>query len=154
MRTTKRRLLKLEQSFAPPATIADTWGSMARARDAVLRQAELVGESRLAEVTKELDELGPLGLWQELVRSLLLVHGFVQRSDESFAATVARALGISIYDLREYIAQGRIGTALFDRFGEPGIATDSEKHSIGSAPAEKWRVQTESSGRSTSDRIH
>jgi hypothetical protein len=31
---------------------------------------------------------------------------------------------------------------------------DNEKHSIGSAPAQKWRGTMESSGRSASDRIH
>jgi hypothetical protein len=125
MNTITRRLLKLEQAFAPPASIADVWGSLASTRHAILGIAESTRQSSLAEVRTELDELGPIGLWQELVRKLLADRGLFQRSDESFAQTVARALKIDIDELVECIDQGRIGKAVADLFNEPCAGTDN-----------------------------
>lgn len=125
MKTINRRLLKLEQAFVSPPTIDDLWGSMAGARDEILLLAESSGEAHLAEVKHELDEIGPLGLWQELVREPLADRGFIQRSDESFAETVARALNIDIPELVALIHQGRIGKALTNLFNEPRGATDN-----------------------------
>jgi hypothetical protein len=47
-------------------------------------------------------------------------HGFVQRDNESFAETMARALGIGIREFKAQLAQGSIGRALVDRFRSPG----------------------------------
>jgi hypothetical protein len=52
-------------------------------------------------------------------------HGFVQSGNESLAQTMARALGISTHELRICVAEGRIGSALLERFREPGIAADN-----------------------------
>jgi hypothetical protein len=65
----------------------------------------------------ELDQLGPVGLWREGAQAFLADHGFVQARDESFAETMARALDVGIDQLRVLIAQGRIGSALLERFG-------------------------------------
>jgi hypothetical protein len=72
-----------------------------------------------------LEQLGPLGLWREAARGYLSVHGFIQSRSESFAETMARALGISTHELRICIAENRVGAALLERFREPGIAADN-----------------------------
>jgi hypothetical protein len=125
MRTINRRLLKLEQALVSPATIDDMWGSMASARDEILRLAESSGASHLAEVKRELDEIGHLGLWQESVRGLLADRGVFQRNDESFAETVARVLKINIPELVAWIHQDRIGNAFTDLFSEREGAADN-----------------------------
>jgi hypothetical protein len=51
-------------------------------------------------------------------------HGLVQSETECFAATMARALGIDTDELKICIAEGRIGSALVDRFKEPENTTD------------------------------
>jgi hypothetical protein len=125
MRAISRRLEKLEKVFARLADSEDTWGSMAEFRDSLLRLAEQRGEPSAAELREELEQLGPLGLWREAARGYLSDHGFIQSRSESFAETMARALGISTHELRGCIAEGRIGSALLDRFREPGIAADN-----------------------------
>ena len=125
MKTISRRLAKLEEVFAPVVQSEDRWGSMAEFRDALLRQAEQRGEPSVADLRQELEQLGPLGLWRETTRRYLSDHGFVQSEKESFAETVARALGIDTDELRVWIAQGRIGAALLDRFKESRIAADN-----------------------------
>jgi hypothetical protein len=125
MRAISRRLDKLEKVFAPMAESEDTWGSMAEFRDEILRQAEQRGEPPVAELREELERLGPLGFWLETARSYLSDHGFVQSEKESFAETMARALGINTDELRVCIAENRIGSALLERFREPGIAADN-----------------------------
>jgi hypothetical protein len=95
MKAISRRLAKLEKVFAPVVESEDTWGSMAEIRDDLLRQAEQRGEPSVAELREELEQLGPLGLWRETTRSYLSDHGFVQSEKESFAETMARALGIN-----------------------------------------------------------
>lgn len=74
-----------------------------------------------------------LGLWGETARSYLSDHGFVQTEKESFFETMARAFGIDTDELRVYVAENRIGSALLERFGEPENTTDIEEGSIGSA---------------------
>jgi hypothetical protein len=125
MRAISRRLEKLEKVFAPVAEGEDRWGSLAPFRDELLRQGEQGGEPSVAELREVLEHLGPLGLWRETARGYLSDHGFVQGGNESFAATMARALGITIDELRDCIAEGRIGSALLDRFKEPRIAADN-----------------------------
>jgi hypothetical protein len=125
MRAISRRLEKLEKIFGPVPTCEDTWGSMAECRDELLRLAEERGAPSVAELSEELEQLGPLGLWREAARGHLSDHGFVQRESESFAETMARALGINTDELRVCIAENRIGTALLDRFREPLIAADN-----------------------------
>ena len=92
---------------------------MAEFRDEILRQAEQRGEPSVGELTEELEQLGPSGLWREAARGYLSDHGFVQSRSESLAQTMARALGISTHELRICIADGRIGSALLDRFRDP-----------------------------------
>jgi hypothetical protein len=125
MRAISRRLEQLEKVFARVARSEDTWGRMAEFRDEILRQAEQRGDPSVAELSEELEQLGPLGLWREAARGYLSDHGFVQGGNESFAATMARALGIDTDELRVWIAEGRIGSALLERFREPVFATDN-----------------------------
>jgi hypothetical protein len=125
MKAISRRLANLEKVFAPVVENEDRWGSMAEFRDEILRQAEQRGEPSVADLREELEQLGPLGLWRETTRRYLSDHGFVQGGNESFAATMARALGISIDELRVCIAEGRVGAALLDRFREPRTAADN-----------------------------
>ena len=124
MRAISRRLEKLEKVFAPASKSEDTWGSMGEFRDELLRQAEQRGEPSIAELREELEHLGPLGLWRETARGYLSDHGFVQSETECFAATMARALGTSIDELRVCISENRIGSALLERFREPENTTD------------------------------
>ncbi len=44
----------------------------------------------------------------------------MQQAHESFAETMARALGISIQELKAYLMQGSIGKVLLERFAAPG----------------------------------
>jgi hypothetical protein len=118
MRAIGRRLINLEKVFAPAR------GSMAEFRDEILRQAEQRGEPPVGELREELEQLGPSGLWRETARGYLNDHGFVQSEKESFAETMARALGIDTDELKVCIAENRIGSALLARSSEPGIATD------------------------------
>jgi hypothetical protein len=124
MRAIDRRLVKLEKVFAPVLDIEDPWGTIAEFRDKLLRQAEERGAPPVAELSEELEQLGPLGLWREAARGYLSDHGFVQSESESFAETMARALGINTDELRVCIAENRIGSALLERFRGPVIATD------------------------------
>ena len=119
MKAISRRLEQLEKVFARVARSEDTWGSMAEFRDELLRLAEQRGKPSVAELREELEQLGPLGLWRETARGYLSDHGFIQTGNESLAATMARALGISTHELRVCMAEGRIGSALLERFREP-----------------------------------
>ena len=125
MRAIDRRLVKLEKIFAPVLDIEDPWGTMAEFRDKLLRQAEERGAPSVGELSEELERLGLLGLCREAARGYLTDHGFVQ--SESFAETMARALGIRTHDLRVCITEGRIGLALLERFREPRIAADNTR---------------------------
>ena len=125
MKAISRRLAKLETVFAPVPTSEERWGSLAEFRDDLLRQAEQRGEPSVADLRQELEQLGPLGFWRETARSYLSDHGFVQSEKESFAGTMARALGISIDELRVCIGENRIGTALLERFREPPVVADN-----------------------------
>jgi hypothetical protein len=125
MRAISKRLAKLETVFAPVAESEDRWGGMAEFRDDLLRKAEQRGEPPVPELREELERIGPLGLWREAARGFLSDHGFVQSANESFAETMARALGINTDELRVCFAENRIGSALLDRFREPVIATDN-----------------------------
>jgi hypothetical protein len=80
--------------------------------------------SKLVTRAEELEQLGPSGLWLETARGYLCEHGFIQSGKESFAETMARALGINTDELRVCIAENRIGTALLERFREPENTTD------------------------------
>ena len=118
MRTIDRRLVKLEKIFARVADSGNVWGSMVEVRDRLLKLAEQRGEPHVAQLREELEQLGPLGLWREAARGYLSDHGFIQTGNESLAATMARALGLTTHELRNCIAENRIGTALLDRFRE------------------------------------
>ena len=119
MTTISKRLLKLEKMLAPQAIEEDTWGGMAGFRDELFRRADREGDAHAASIRQELDVLGPNGLYCEVVRSFLARHEIVQSGDESFDETIARALGIDTGDLSALIAQGRLGSALLDRFRGP-----------------------------------
>jgi hypothetical protein len=111
--------------FARVARSEDQWGSMAEVRDRLLQLAEERDALSVAAFTEELEQVGPLGLWREAARGYLSDHGFVQSESESFAETMARALGIDTDELRVCIAENRIGSALLERFRDPVIATDN-----------------------------
>jgi hypothetical protein len=98
---------------------------MAEVRDRLLQLAEERDALSVAAFTEELEQVGPLGLWREAARGYLSDHGFVQSESESFAETMARALGIDTDELRVCIAENRIGSALLERFRDPVIATDN-----------------------------
>src|SRR5260370_26585132 len=125
MRALSRRLEKLEKVLARVAKSEDTWGSMAEFRDRLLQLAEQRDAPSIAALREELERIGPSGLWFETARGYLCDHGFVQSGNESLAQTMARALGISTHDLRICIADGRIGSALLERFRGPRIAADN-----------------------------
>jgi hypothetical protein len=58
MKTTSKRLQKLERAFAPQADKEDAWGGMAGVRDEMLRVAARLGEPRCSEIRTELDAWG------------------------------------------------------------------------------------------------
>jgi len=125
MRTITRRLLNLEKVFAPAVQSDENeWGEMAAVRDELLRVAEQQDAASVTQLKEELDGLGPTGLWLEVVRSHLRDNGFVQSDTESFAETMARALGIGVCDLRLWIEQGPVGEALLERFKQHNIASE------------------------------
>src|SRR5579885_2347091 len=109
MKLIDRRIAKLEKTFAPLADRETDWGWLGNCRDELLRRAELLGEQTAAEIKEELDKLGPWGFWRETARCYLREHGFVQSGGESFAETIARALGFSIDELKACMAEGRLG---------------------------------------------
>ena len=123
MRTIARRLTNLEIAFAPRLEQEDPWGSMRPFRDELVLLA--VERGGASELEVELEALGPLGFWREAARGYLSDRGFVQSEKESFAETVARALGINMDELRVWIVENRIGTALLERFREPENTTDN-----------------------------
>ena len=125
MKGISKRLAKLETVFARVAKSEDMWGSMVEVRERLLKLAEQRGEPHVAQLREELEQLGPLGLWREAARGYLSDHGFIQTGNESLAATMARALGLTTHELRNCIAENRIGTALLDRFREPLLAADN-----------------------------
>jgi hypothetical protein len=112
MKAISKRLAKLEEVFSRWVESEDTWGSMAEFRDKLFCLAEQRGAPPVAQVREELEQLGPLGLWREAARGYLSDHGFIQTGNESLAATMARALGITTHELRVCIAEGRIGSSL------------------------------------------
>jgi hypothetical protein len=124
MRAIDKRLVKLEKIFAPVVASEDRWGRMAKFRDELLAQAEQQGATSFAEVGAELERLGPSGLWIAAARGYLSDHGFIQGGNESFAQTMARALGTDTDELRVCIAENRISSALLERFREPENTTD------------------------------
>jgi hypothetical protein len=68
--------LRNQRALAPP--VSDVmWGGVAHARDEILHLAGEQGESSVGEMKRQLDELGPDGLWREVVQSVLADHGFV-----------------------------------------------------------------------------
>ena len=116
MKTICRRLQKLEQVFVPAVVPGDVWGSMAGVRDKLLRLSEPQGSEAVAQFRRELDELGPTGLWRETVRCHLRGHGIVQGANESLADMTSRALGINNQELTAHFEHGTIGKALLERF--------------------------------------
>ena len=124
MRTISRRLEKLEARFAP---LAETEHER-RAADlhaSLHRLAGHLGEPLVAQLEGLLEEIGPDQFRTELIRAHLSANGFVQGPNESLADTVCRALGIGMKELKVCVAQGRVGTALLDRFRQPGTAVDN-----------------------------
>ena len=100
MKAISRRLKNLEKIFAPVVESEDRWGRMAEFRDGLLAQAEQQGATSVADLRAELERIGPSGLWLEAARGYLSDHGFMQSGNESFAQTMARALGINTDELR------------------------------------------------------
>jgi hypothetical protein len=65
-----------------------------------------------SSLSKEIQELGPLGLWKANVRALLQNHGFALHPHESFAEPLSRALGMDMSEFTACSAQGRLVSAL------------------------------------------
>jgi hypothetical protein len=65
---------------------------------------------------KRAQNIDALAVWRETTRRHLSNHGFVESEEESFAETMPRALGISTHELRNCIAENRVGAALLERF--------------------------------------
>lgn len=116
MSTFRQRLDKLEKTLRPLVEEDAGWGTMARYRGLILSHAKQRGEPSYADAERQLDAMGPRGLWNEAVRGLLSEHGFVEDGVESLAELVCRALGIGISELRVRLEEGRLGTVLLNRF--------------------------------------
>jgi hypothetical protein len=116
MRTICRRLHRLEKALPRTASAGLRWGRLAGIRDQLLLIAKGRGALVAERLKADLEELGPHGLWLDMARYHLQLHGIVQSDHESFAEMMARALGIGMGDLRAQLEQGRLGTALMDRF--------------------------------------
>src|SRR5260370_36170559 len=95
-----KRLANVEKVFAPATESEDRWGSMAEFRDELLAHAEQQGATSVAEVGAELEQLGPLGLWRGRARGYLSDHGVIPTRNETLAANMARALGVSTHRVR------------------------------------------------------
>ena len=83
------------------------------------------------------------GTW----RGRTAITGSVQSEKESFAETMARALGINTDELRVYIAENRIGLALLDRFREPRIAADNDRDRGAASVASQATIRARTSNR-------
>ena len=125
MRTLNRRLLKLETALARLVPQTPDWGGMARMRDSLLKNAEKQSAEAAAELRTELDSIGPLGLWTELVRSLLKDRGFVQTATESFAETLQRFLGIDGEELRSQMTDGSFKDTVCKRLEEMPLLSET-----------------------------
>jgi hypothetical protein len=99
---------------------------MALVHDELLRHAEERGES-VSELKQEIEAMGPLRMWMKVARGILKDHGLEQQPSESFAQTVARALGIDTDELRVYMAQGNLGSALANWLTTTEAATDNAR---------------------------
>ncbi len=62
--------------------------------------------------------MGPSGPCREVVRDYLAGHGYEQGPKESLAETMARALAISILELKALMQNGRLGSELLNRLRE------------------------------------
>jgi hypothetical protein len=100
MRPIDRRFAKLEKIFAPVVESEDRLGRVAEFRHELLAQAEQQGATSVADLRAELERIGPSGRWIAAARGYLSDHGFVRSESESFAQTMARALGINTDELR------------------------------------------------------
>jgi hypothetical protein len=116
--TIRKRLEKLEK-LVPPIVNKDAhWGKLAALRDDFLRdQAKEHGDAYAADLKKEWEEKGPLAFRIEMIRAYLKLHGIDQGPNESFAQTIARALGIGTSELSVRIRDGTFGRDLWNKFG-------------------------------------
>ena len=112
MSAIRKRLATLQRRLAPLAPHEDPWGPSAQYRDLIVRHAAERGASFATEVKRQLDEIGPGGLWLELVGAHLNSLGYEQQANESFAETMTRALGIGMIQFKGYMSDGRLGTEL------------------------------------------
>jgi hypothetical protein len=124
--TIRKRIETLEKSI-PPIVDPDTaWGELAAVRNHYLReQAQEHGEAYAADLKKQLMEDGPVRFRIELIRAYLKLHGIEPGPNESFAMTVARALGIGTSELGVRMREGAFGRDLWNKFGDVNTATDN-----------------------------
>jgi hypothetical protein len=106
-----RRLEKLEHESAALGIQCGTdWGAMAEVRDQLLHTAQTHdGISSCTQLGKELDELGPMGLYCEIRSNVLAEQGAVLTISESLAERLARSLGTTPDELKLMIDDGRFG---------------------------------------------
>ena len=134
--TIRKRLEKLERSIPPIVDPDAAWGELAAVRDDYLKdQAQEHGEAYAADLKKQLQEDGPVRFHIEIIEGYLKLHGIEPGPNESFAMTVARALGIGTSELGVRMQEGTVGRDLWHKFGDVNNAADNEKDSIGSAHA-------------------
>jgi hypothetical protein len=119
-----RRLKQLEQAFATAAVAQPGWGKLATLRDKLLRLVAPRGQEAVSQLKAELDQGGPTGLAIDLIKCQLADHGFKPDANESLAETIARALSISLRELRACMEEGRLFAALAEQFQRAGIASD------------------------------
>jgi hypothetical protein len=106
-----RRLEKLEHESATFGIQRDAdWGTMAEVRHELLHAAQVhAGKAACTQLSDELDQLGPMGLYCEILSNVLAEQGIVRTSFESLAETLARGLGTTTDELKLIIDDGRFG---------------------------------------------
>jgi hypothetical protein len=133
MNTIRKRLEKLEKSVPPVVDPDAAWGELAALRDHYLRdQAQEHGEPYTADLKKQLMEGGPVRFRIEIIGAYLRLHGIEQGPNESFAQTMARALGIGTAELGVRMRDGTFGRDLWNKFGDVNAATDNGSYQFDS----------------------
>jgi hypothetical protein len=68
---------------------------------------------------------GPLRFRMEIIGAYLRLRGIEQGSNESFAQTMARALGIGTPELGVRMRDGTFGKDLWNKYEDVNTATDN-----------------------------
>jgi hypothetical protein len=68
---------------------------------------------------------GPIAFRMEAIRAFLKIHGIEEGSNESLAATMARAAGIETSELLTCMREDRFAHAVIDNVEKAKTATDN-----------------------------